>query len=84
VYIESIDDYVRIHLEGKKPVMTLSTLKAIEEKLPANFIRIHRSYIVPLNKITAVRGKNVSVGNNELPISSKYEADFFLLYTANK
>jgi DNA-binding LytR/AlgR family response regulator len=82
LYIESIDDYIRIHLQDKKPIMTLSTLKAIEEKLPDKyFIRIHRSYIVSLNKISAVRGKNILVVSTELPLSAKYEEAFYDAYT---
>lgn len=81
VYIESIDDYLRIHLSGKKPIMTLSTLKAIEDKLPTHqFCRVHRSYIVALNKIESVRGKSIHLTNTEIPISNKYEADFFKAY----
>ena len=82
LYIESIDDYLKIHLLGKKPIMTLNTLKAIEDKLPtANFIRVHRSYIVGLNKIESVRGKNIQLPTAEIPISNKYEAGFFNLYS---
>lgn len=82
IYIESVDDYLKIHLTGKKPIMTLSTLKSIENKLPpSHFIRVHRSYIVALNKIESVRGKNIQLGTAEIPISSKYEADFFKSYT---
>ena len=82
LYIESIDDYIRIHLLGKKPILTLSTLKAIEDKLTTNnFIRVHRSYIVALNKIESVRGKNIQLFlSTEIPISNKYEADFFKVY----
>lgn len=81
-YIESIDDYIRIHLIGKKPIMTLSTLKAIEDKLPKkDFIRVHRSFIVSLNKIDSVRGKNIQMGAVEIPISNKYETDFLKIYT---
>lgn len=81
MYIESVDDYLKIHLSGKKPIMTLSTLKAIEEKLPTqHFVRVHRSYIVALNKIESVRGKNIHLQNTEIPISNKYEAEFFKVY----
>lgn len=81
VYIESIDDYLRIHLSGKKPIMTLSTLKSIEDKLPTHqFCRVHRSFIVALNKIESVRGKSIHLTNAEIPISNKYEADFFKAY----
>jgi len=81
LYIESIDDYIKIHLPGKKPIMTLSTLKGIEDKLPNNFIRVHRSYIASLNKIDSIRGKNIQIGVTEIPISNKYEAAFFKAYT---
>lgn len=82
LYLESIDDYLRIHLVGKKSIMTLSTLKAIIEKLPAdNFVRIHRSYIVALNKIVSVRGKSIQLQHAEIPISNKYETLFFDQYT---
>ncbi len=82
LFLESTDDYVKIHLLGKKPVMTLGTLKVFEEKLPKNnFIRVHRSYIAALNKIESVRGKNIQLATTEIPISSKYEADFFAVYT---
>lgn len=81
LYIESLEDYIRIHLVGKKPIMTLGTLKAIEDKLPKNkFVRVHRSYIVPLNKIESVRGKNIQLPGVEIPISNKYEEGFFQLY----
>jgi DNA-binding LytR/AlgR family response regulator len=75
-YIESAEDYLKIHRTGTKPVMTLMTLKEMLEKLPANnFKRIHRSYIVPLSKIKAVAGKKVRLTTVELPFSDRY-ADF--------
>ncbi|MBK9330367.1 MAG: response regulator transcription factor [Sphingobacteriales bacterium] len=82
LFLESTDDYVKIHLLGKKPVMTLGTLKVFEEKLPKNnFIRVHRSYIAALNKIESVRGRSIQLANTEIPVSGKYEADFFSTYT---
>ncbi len=75
-YIESVDDYLKIHRTGARPVMTLMTLKAILEKLPANrFKRIHRSYVVPLAKIRSLVNKKVQLKSTELPISDRY-ADF--------
>ena len=60
LFLESIDDYIKIHLLGKKPIMTLGTLKSMEEKLPNElFTRVHRSYIVSINKIESVKGKNI-------------------------
>lgn len=74
LYIEGLQDYIRIHLQQGKPVMTLMTLKAMLEKLPpAQFRRIHRSYIVPVNRVTAIVNKKVRIGNTiELPIGDSY------------
>lgn len=73
-YIEALEDYIRIHLLNDKPVMTLMTLKAILEKLPAeDFARIHRSYIVPFNKIRSlVNRRLILLSGKELPVSDSY------------
>ena len=74
-YIESLEDYVKIHLQQGKAVMTLSTLKAIAEKLPpARFMRIHRSYIVPVAKIRSMVNNKVRLTDTELPVSTSYAA----------
>lgn len=77
-YVEALDDYIKFHLgEGKKPVVSRMTMKAVLEKLPASdFLRIHRSYIVPLNRIRAIYKKSVEIGGTELPIGQSYQADF--------
>lgn len=74
IYIESLEDYIRIHLDQGKPVMTLLTLKKMLEKLPpASFSRIHRSYIVAAGKVKAVQGKKVRMSNGTmLPVSDSY------------
>jgi len=74
LYIEGLQDYIRIHLQQGKPVMTLMTLKVMLEKLPAAlFRRIHRSYIVPVTKVTAIVNKKVRIGSTiELPIGDSY------------
>jgi two-component system, LytTR family, response regulator len=73
-YIESLEDYIKIHLTNAKPILTLMTLKAVIEKLPADkFIRIHRSYIIPFSKIRSVVNKKVLLTfSKELPISDTY------------
>src|SRR5215210_8013839 len=59
-FIESVEDYIKIYLTTGKPVMTLMTIKAILKKLPQEkFMRIHRSYIIPVSKIKSVLGKKV-------------------------
>jgi DNA-binding LytR/AlgR family response regulator len=70
--IEGLDDYIRIHLKPK-PVLTLMTLKSLQAKLPSTeFIRIHRSYIIPINKIESFGKNKVKVGGKDIPIGSSY------------
>jgi two-component system, LytTR family, response regulator len=74
-YIESLEDYIRIHLVNAKPVLTLMPLKKIMEKLPPEkFRRIHRSYIVSTDKIKSVFNKKVtlSFSQTELPVGDTY------------
>lgn len=80
-YIETLDDYLKIHVQGKKTVLTKMNLKNVMSKLDSNeFIRIHRSYIVPLSRIQSVRGKAVQLPGTELPIGIKFEEEFFRIY----
>lgn len=72
-YIESLEDYLKIHRTNGKPVMTLMTVKAILEKLPPDsFARIHRSYVVSLNQIRSIANRKVRLPNAELPVSDRY------------
>ncbi|MFN8285760.1 MAG: LytTR family DNA-binding domain-containing protein [Chitinophagales bacterium] len=81
LYIEGLDDYLKIHLPGKKPVVARMTMKAIVEKLPANeFVRVHRSFIVPISKIESIRNKVIQIPGVEIPIGTSYEEDFFKLF----
>ncbi len=70
-HIEGMKDYVKIYLtSAKRPVLTKSTLKGIEEKLPQNgFMRVHKSYIVNLQKIESIRNHQLSIGEREIPVS---------------
>lgn len=74
IYIEGLEDYIKIHLQNERPLLTLMTMKAILEKLPANkFARIHRSYIIHTDKVKAVTGKKVVLNTGtELPVSDSY------------
>lgn len=75
IYIESMDDYIRIHLEGSKPVITLMSLKSFNEKLPpADFFRVHRRYIVAVKKINSVSSKKLLLKNEiEIPVGNTYQ-----------
>jgi len=72
-YIESMENYSKIHLSQDKPVMTLMPLKTIIEKLPQEkFVRIHRSYIIPLDKIKYIGNKKIKLSVAELQVSDSY------------
>lgn len=72
-YVESIDDYVKIHLSDKKLVTVRASLKSIINKLPEKeFLRIHRSYLIPTRKISYVNNKVIKVDEVELPIGTTY------------
>ncbi|TAH03025.1 MAG: DNA-binding response regulator [Sphingobacteriales bacterium] len=75
-YIESLEDYIKIHLQQSKPILTLMTLKGVLEKLPnARFSRIHRSYIVANNKVKSIHNRKVKLSSGtELPVSETYSS----------
>ncbi|MES2479579.1 MAG: LytTR family DNA-binding domain-containing protein [Bacteroidota bacterium] len=74
--IESLDNYIKIHLLNEKPLLARITLKNILTLLPADkFIRIHRSYVVPIKNIRTIRNKTLYFLNFELPIGSNYEKE---------
>ncbi len=77
-YIESRKEYVVIFSENSIPVMTLFSLKSIEERLPKDiFMRVHRSFIVNLTKITEVVQNRIVFGKDaSVPISDQYKKDF--------
>lgn len=73
LYIEGLDDYIKIYLLNSKPVLSLMSLKAILEKLPKEqFMRVHRSFIVPLRSILSVRNKRIYLDQREIPIGETY------------
>lgn len=76
-WIEGLKDYVKIHLtSATKPVITRMTFKALEEKLPEPaFVRTHKSYLVAVQKITAVKRDFVLIGAAEIPVSEHYKAN---------
>ncbi|RDC54999.1 DNA-binding response regulator [Pedobacter chinensis] len=74
LYIESLEDYVKIHLQGSKMVLTLMSLKKMMDKLPAdNFKRIHRSFMVSVQKIKAIHNRKIELVTGDiLPVSDTY------------
>lgn len=86
VYISGLKDYVSIYLEGeRRPVITHLTMKSVEEILPAdNFMRVHRSYIIALNKIRAIDRNNcVYIGDEVIRVTDAYR-EAFLSYVGGK
>ena len=77
-YVEGMSEYLKLHLEGQpKPIVTLLSMKKIEERLPANFMRIHRSYIVNLLKIQEVNKNRIILdADTYLPIGDIYKEQF--------
>jgi two-component system LytT family response regulator len=77
-HIESRSEYLRIYTDTAPPVMTLGNMKSIEEKLPpGSFMRVHRSYIVNLRKITTVeRGHLLINGKIRIPVGEQYKEAF--------
>jgi DNA-binding LytR/AlgR family response regulator len=78
LYIEGLADYLKIHLENGKTLVTRATMKGILLKLSdKEFIRVHRSFIVPFHRILSVRNKNIMLaGEKEIPIGIRYEESF--------
>ncbi len=77
LFIEGLDDYLKIHLQHSKPIVARLTMKSLMQQLPAEeFIRVHRSFIVPFSRIESVRNKTIVLGKEEIPIGASYEADF--------
>ncbi len=77
-YVESMREYVRFHIEDSRPIMSLLTIKAVENYLPKDrFMRVHRSYIVNLDKINIIeRARIVFDGDTFIPISEQYKEKF--------
>ena len=78
LYIEGLKDYVKVHLlSAPKPLLSLTSLKALEEKLPPRrFMRIHRSFIVALDKIRAVTRNSVQIEDATIAVSDQYKEAF--------
>ena len=76
-YVEAFADYVKIYTSEDKRIVTLQTMKNMEQSLPANkFARVHRSYIVATNKVLAIGAHEVKVGNKNIPLGKNYKDAF--------
>jgi len=78
LYIDSAKDYIRIHTK-ERSFTTKEKISVFLEKLPSNFIRVHRSYIVNKDKITAFTANDVEIDKIEIPIGNSYKQDIQFL-----
>jgi two-component system, LytTR family, response regulator len=76
LYIEGLKDYVKIYA-GLKPILILQSLKFLEEKLPQKlFLRVHKSYIVALQKIDSIERNIIQIGEKRIPVGDSYRDEF--------
>lgn len=77
-YVESLRDYLKIHLNNGKNVLTLSNFKNLMEKLPEKtFSRVHNSYVVNISYINSIQRNRVLIDSNRIPVSDTYKKAFF-------
>lgn len=78
-YIEGLRDYVKIFLmSATRPVITRLSMKTLDETLPpANFVRVHKSFIVSLNKIASIRKARISILKAQIPISEHFKENIY-------
>jgi DNA-binding LytR/AlgR family response regulator len=78
-YIEGLKDYIKIFLkDATRPIITRMSLKSMEDKLPpGRFIRVHKSYIVAVDKIVSIRKARININNAQLPISDHYKENLY-------
>jgi DNA-binding LytR/AlgR family response regulator len=75
IFLEAMGDYVKVHTPQKFHVVH-ATLKSIEEKLPSSkFIRVHRSYIVAINKIDYIQEGAISIGKTTIPVADTHKSN---------
>ena len=82
IYVESMKDYVKVfRLSEDKPLLSLTSMKSLEEKLPENkFMRIHRSYIVSLDKIKSATKNSVQIDKITIAVTDQYKDNFMKFF----
>jgi DNA-binding LytR/AlgR family response regulator len=84
LYFEGLKDYVKIYKDNSaKPTLSLMSLKSLEKSLPPNFMRVHRSFIVNLEKVDAVERSQIIISNQRINIAPQY-CEEFNQYIASK
>jgi two-component system, LytTR family, response regulator len=79
LYIEGMRDYLRIHTTGKK-IMTLQSFNEMEQLIPNHLVcRVHKSYMVAINKIESIERSRIKIANELIPVSETYKEAFLQL-----
>ncbi len=78
LYIEGLKDYIKVYTTGEdKPVLSLNSMKSLEQKLPeSKFMRVHRSFIVNLDRIDTIERSRIIFGKTYIPVSDQYKDKF--------
>lgn len=77
ILIEGLDDYLQIFLTDQRKIVPRMTMKGILSKLPKeDFVRVHRSFIVPMKRVDQVRNKTIFLNGRSIPLGQSYESDF--------
>jgi len=78
LYIEGLKDYIKVYTEGEdKPILSLNSIKSLEQKLPEDrFMRVHRSFIVNLDRIDTIERSRIIFGKTYIPVSDQYKDKF--------
>ncbi len=83
LYIEALADYVKVHTPEKR-IITLQTMKNLEDELPSEqFVRVHRSFIIALDKINSISGNVIYINKDEVPIGKNFREEFFKIIQQN-
>ena len=81
IFIQGLKDYLKIHVENRSSVLTLMNFKDMQQKLPeSDFIRVHRSYVVNVNKIKSIQKNKILLEDFRIPIGESYKALVYLRF----
>jgi len=85
LYFEGLKDYIKIWLkDNPKPILTLMSLKTLEEELPeSQFMRVHRSFIVSLKNIEVIERSQIIINNQRITVSEQYKPNFLAFVNKN-
>jgi DNA-binding LytR/AlgR family response regulator len=85
-HIEGLKDYVKIYVEGEKyPILTKQTMKSVEAKvMPHGFMRVHKSFIVNLQKIESIKQQRIKIGNYDIAVSDSHVGELMERLNASR